>query len=83
MQSHRPVRTLIMAVFWVVAQYFLVKLYRRFRRLMMEAAGASGTSENFYQTKRRYSPKDNHLHTRRRKTLKSYLVQHLSVRICS
>jgi hypothetical protein len=32
---------------------------------MMEAASTSETSENFYQTYRRYNPEDNHLHVRR------------------
>jgi hypothetical protein len=40
--------------------------------LMMEAAGTSETSVNFYQTTRRYNPKDSHLRTHRRENLKSY-----------
>jgi hypothetical protein len=40
--------------------------------MMMEAASASETSVNFYQTTRRYKPEDSHLHTRRRENLKSY-----------
>jgi hypothetical protein len=40
---------------------------------MMEAASASETLVNFYQTTRRYNPEDNHLHSRRRENLKSYL----------
>jgi hypothetical protein len=40
--------------------------------LMMEAAGTSETSVNFYQTKRRYHPEDSHLRTYRRENLKSY-----------
>jgi hypothetical protein len=39
--------------------------------LMMEAASTSETSGNFYQTTRRNNPEDSHLHTRRRKNLKS------------
>jgi hypothetical protein len=38
--------------------------------LMMEAASTSETSVKFYQTTRRYSPEDSHLHTRRRENLK-------------
>jgi hypothetical protein len=41
-------------------------------RMMSEAASSSETSVNVYQTTRRYNPEDNHLHTRRRKNLKSY-----------
>jgi hypothetical protein len=40
--------------------------------LVMEAASTSETSVNFYQTTRRYNPKDSHLHTRRCENLKSY-----------
>jgi hypothetical protein len=40
--------------------------------LMMEAARTSEMLVNFYQTTRRYNPEDSHLHTRRRKNLKSY-----------
>jgi hypothetical protein len=40
--------------------------------LMMEAASASETSANFYQTARRYNPEDSRLHTRRRENLKSH-----------
>jgi hypothetical protein len=56
-----------MAVFWVVAPYSLVEVYRRFRgtccliALMMEAARTSEMSVNLYQTARRYSPEDSHL----------------------
>jgi hypothetical protein len=41
---------------------------------MMEATSTFETSENFYQTTRRYNPEDSHIHTRRRENLKSYLV---------
>jgi hypothetical protein len=41
---------------------------------MMEAASASETSVNVYQTTRRYNPEDSHLHTRRRENLKSSYV---------
>jgi hypothetical protein len=50
-----------MAFFWVVAI-----------ALMMEAARTSETLVNFYQTTRRYNPKDSHLRTHRRENLKSY-----------
>jgi hypothetical protein len=40
--------------------------------LMMEAASASETSVNFYQTTRRNNPDDSHLHNRRRDNLKSH-----------
>jgi hypothetical protein len=48
-----------MALFWVVA-------------LVMEAAGTSETSVNFYQTARRNNPEDSHLRTRCRENLKSH-----------
>jgi hypothetical protein len=63
-----------MAVFWVVAPYSLVEVYRRFRgacclhhngdeaALMMEAASTSETLVNFCQTTRRNNPEDSHLH---------------------
>jgi hypothetical protein len=38
---------------------------------MMEAARASETMVNFYQTTRRYNPEDSHLRTHRRENLKS------------
>jgi hypothetical protein len=41
--------------------------------LMMEAVSASETSVSTYQTKQRNIPEDSHLHTRRRKNLKSHL----------
>jgi hypothetical protein len=75
------------AVFWDVAPYSLVQISRRFRGagclhdqdvsihpLMLEAAGTSETSVNFYQTTRSNNPEDSHLHTRRRENLKSHLV---------
>jgi hypothetical protein len=40
--------------------------------LMMEAANASETLADFYQTTRRNNPEDSHLHTRRREKLKSH-----------
>jgi hypothetical protein len=65
-----------MSVFWIVAPCSLVEVYRCFRgtcsALMMEAASTSETFVNFYQTTRRYSPEDCHLHSRRREHLKSY-----------
>jgi hypothetical protein len=39
---------------------------------MMEAASASETLVNFYQTTRRYNPEDSHLCTHRRENLKPY-----------
>jgi hypothetical protein len=50
-----------MAVFWVVVW-----------ALMIEAARASETLVNFYQTTRRYNPQDSHLRAHRRENLKSY-----------
>jgi hypothetical protein len=53
-----------MTVFWDFAP---VELYRLFRGACClhhqgdEAAGTSETSVNFYQTTRRYNPKDSHL----------------------
>jgi hypothetical protein len=44
---------------------------------MMEAARASETSVNFYQTTRRYNPEDSHLRTHRRENLKSYKAKQL------
>jgi hypothetical protein len=38
----------------------------------MEAASASETSVNFYQTTRRSTPQDSHLHIHRHENLKSY-----------
>jgi hypothetical protein len=43
--------------------------------LMMEAASSSETSVNFYQTTRGNNLEDSHLHTRRRKNLKSHPLQ--------
>jgi hypothetical protein len=72
-----------MAVFWVEAPCnllpWLIASYtsNRFHvrglliALMMEAAGSSETSVNFYQTTRRYNPEDSHLRTNRRENLKS------------
>jgi hypothetical protein len=42
--------------------------------LMMEAASISETSVIFYPTTRRNNPEDSLLHTRRRKNIKSHLV---------
>jgi hypothetical protein len=47
---------------------------------MMEAASASETLVNFYQTTRRYNPEDSHLHTHRHENLKSYLCKTLPKR---
>jgi hypothetical protein len=56
-----------MAVFWVVVLCSLVEVYQHFRgpsasliALMMEAARASKTLVNFYQTTWRYNPEDSH-----------------------
>jgi 16S rRNA C1402 (ribose-2'-O) methylase RsmI len=57
-----------MAVFWVVAPM------RALIALMMEAARTSETLVSFYQTTRRYNPKDSHLRTHRLENLKSYLL---------
>jgi hypothetical protein len=54
-----------MTVFWDVAQCRAIAL-------MMEAAGTSETSVNFYKTTRRNIPEDSHLHTRRCENLKSH-----------
>jgi hypothetical protein len=40
--------------------------------LMMEAVNTSETSVSFYQATRRNIPEDSHLHTHRRKNLKSH-----------
>jgi hypothetical protein len=59
-----------MEVFCVVAPYSLVEVYQRFKvtfclhhqgALTVEAASASETLVNFYQTTRRYNPDDRHL----------------------
>jgi hypothetical protein len=50
-----------MTVFWGVAQCSLVEVYRRFIVLMIETASTSETSVNFYQTKGRNAPENNHL----------------------
>jgi hypothetical protein len=57
-----------MAVFWVVALCSLVEVIA----LMMKAASTSETSVNSYQTTRRYSPEDSHLHTHRREGSKCH-----------
>jgi hypothetical protein len=57
-----------MTVFWDVAPYSLVKVYRRLPLavfmmiivLMMEAGSTSETSVNFYQTTLRNIPEDSH-----------------------
>jgi hypothetical protein len=50
---------------------------------MMEAASTSETSVNFYQTTRPNNPEDSHLHTRRRKNLKSHKYPYSTIRILS
>jgi hypothetical protein len=52
----------------------MLRRIRAIIALMMEAASPSETSVNVYQTKRRNSPEDSHLHTRRRENLKSHKV---------
>jgi hypothetical protein len=42
--------------------------------LTMEAASTSEMNVNFFQTTWRNNTEDSHLHTRRRKNLKSYLL---------
>jgi hypothetical protein len=63
--SKETIWLLKMAVFWAIA-------------LMMEAARASETLVNFYQTTRFYNPEDSHPHTHRRENVKSYLIWLLS-----
>jgi hypothetical protein len=48
--------------------------------LMIEVAGASETSVNFYRTTRRDIQKTSHVHTRRRETLKSRIMIMLPAR---
>jgi hypothetical protein len=75
-----------MTIFWVVAPCSLVEVYRRFRgacsrfALMMEAAGTSETSVNFYQNTRRNNLEDGNLHARPHENLKSH---HHSVELLS
>jgi hypothetical protein len=42
--------------------------------LMMEAGSIAKTSVKFYQTARRNSPEDSHLHIRSRENLKSHFL---------
>jgi hypothetical protein len=46
---------------------------------MMEAARASETLVNFYQTTRRYNPEGSHLRAHCRENLKSYLITKWSI----
>jgi hypothetical protein len=57
----------LVAVVWVVTPCGLIAL-------MMEAANASETSVNFYQTTRRNKSEDSRFHTRRRENLKSHFA---------
>jgi hypothetical protein len=56
-----------MTVFWNVALYSLVEIYRRFKGaycliiLMMEAVSTSEILADLYQTTRRNIPEDSHL----------------------
>jgi hypothetical protein len=45
--------------------------------MMMEAASASETSVNFYQTTGRNNPEDSRLHNRRRENLKSHIINNI------
>jgi hypothetical protein len=74
------VEILKMSVFWDVARCSLVEFTDVSETLaasgtratmIMEAAGASKTSVNFYQTTRFNIPEESDLHTRRRENLKS------------
>jgi hypothetical protein len=61
-----------MTVFWDVALCSLVEIYWCFRwatALMMEAAGTSETSVNFYQTMWCYNQGDSHLQSWKNKTV--------------
>jgi hypothetical protein len=60
-----------MAIFWVVAPCTYCLHHQG--ALIMEAASTSETLVKIYQITRRYNPEDSHLHTHRRKNLKSYL----------
>jgi hypothetical protein len=64
-QRDVPITLCLFAVLWVsFARCLLIVL-------MMEAASASETSVNFYQTTRRNNPEDSHLHISRRENPKS------------
>jgi hypothetical protein len=52
---------------------FAAFIIRAMSALMMEAARASETLVNIYQTTWRYNPEDSHLHAHRCENLKSYL----------
>jgi hypothetical protein len=65
----------------VVAPCDLIEVYQRLEvvasgmiALMIEAAGTCETAVNFYQTTRRSGPEHNHLHTRRRDSLRHHLL---------
>jgi hypothetical protein len=65
------------SVFWDVAPYSLVEVYRRFRGACcfhQQTGSTSKTSVNFYQTTRRNIPEDSDFHTRCRENLKSHTV---------
>jgi hypothetical protein len=47
--------------------------------MVIEAASTSEKLVNFYQTTQRNNPEDSHLHTRRRKNLKSHHLLNVSV----
>jgi hypothetical protein len=50
-----------MAVFWDITLCGLIEVHRRFIALIMEAAGASVTSVNFYQNTGRNISEDSHI----------------------
>jgi hypothetical protein len=62
-----------MAVAWDAAPYNLSEAYHIIA-LMTEAANASETSVNIYQTTHRNNPEDSHLHTRHCENLKPRYV---------
>jgi hypothetical protein len=61
--KHEHLIALKMTAFWDDSHIIAV---------MKKAASTSETSVNFYQTTRRNNPEDSHLHSRRRKNLKSH-----------
>jgi hypothetical protein len=73
---------LVLAIFTIVVGRipFLVRIGPAARgsliALMMEAAGTSETSVNFYQTTRYNNPEDSYLNTRRRENLTSHILMH-------
>jgi hypothetical protein len=71
-----------MTVFWDVAPCSLVKVFLRFIDaccLIIKAASTSETSVNFYQTTRRNTPENTHLHTHNMKFSITIRTTHLSI----